>query len=826
MWRVRSARSLFLSATGAIYMMAFVSYYVQYPGLFGADGLEPASPYLQRIAKHFGVPAKPGNWPELSRAFQAFPSLLWLAESLGWDCDAFLEGCALLGAGLGTLSTAGVHHAAMYLAMWFLYSTLFAHGGSMLTFQWDILLLECGALTVLYGALVRNSSSDSPAVRWLFRGLSFKLFLMTASVKVQANCPTWKELTALEYHHASTCIPTSAAWWVHQMPPEFHRLSVAFVFVCQLPGALLLIAPISQCRRVGAFLQVLCMVFIQVTGNYNWFNMHTALLMLPVWEDDSSSDGSSDAQPGEDTPLWRSGVDMLIAAGLCYVFQVTTMPREQEALIVLFVVVYCFRRHWGCGKRGLMAKFVGCLGYLTGILFLAAASLQMYKVKFVGANPKVVEALRGSLWEMWAPLEGLRISNLVTPQSLSTGLGFGLPVVCRYLMVVIGLASFQHAFSQIESARKCDGRLWPLTTPLRLAYTTCLGLVCITIFGLQWAPFESIHRGSHDMLPKGCLPFDVSRRWSQKAQQLHIVSSYGLFRRMTGVGEFSGPGYEYGDKWGWGGKRPQAVRVPVLVLEGSLHGPDGPWKEIEMRYKPGHLDRPPPYVAPHQPRMDWRMWFAALGNYQSDPWVIHLIAKLLLGKEDVLNLVGRSLGGTHQYDFTSDPPKAIRATLHHYDFTRLPSAWNERIPKPKVIINWTSPQWWARVSDPRPWLPPITETSSQLDQFLEGQGWAPMRKQRKLGMQSIASRACRPAKTDILPFWLRHHAWVLEKACSAVLSTRAAAQGLRRGDYTLRAMAGLTLISVALRVMATATVFFAAWLRGRVARANEKTKLD
>ena len=36
------------------------------------------------------------------------------------------------------------------------------------------------------------------------------------------------------------------------------------------------------------------------------------------------------------------------------------------------------------------------------------------------------------------------------------------------------------------------------------------------------------------------------------------------------------------------------------------------WLPYEFRYKPGDLRRPPAWVAPHQPRLDWQMWFAAL----------------------------------------------------------------------------------------------------------------------------------------------------------------------------------------------------------------------
>ena len=39
-------------------------------------------------------------------------------------------------------------------------------------------------------------------------------------------------------------------------------------------------------------------------------------------------------------------------------------------------------------------------------------------------------------------------------------------------------------------------------------------------------------------------------------------------------------------------------------------------------------------AAPHQPRLDWQMWFAALGSYEHNPWLVHLVYKLLIGQKE------------------------------------------------------------------------------------------------------------------------------------------------------------------------------------------------
>lgn len=62
-------------------------------------------------------------------------------------------------------------------------------------------------------------------------------------------------------------------------------------------------------------------------------------------------------------------------------------------------------------------------------------------------------------------------------------------------------------------------------------------------------------------------------------------------------------------------------------------------KEIEFMYKPGNRSAPPPVLTPHQPRLDWQMWFAALGDNTQAPWFTSLMYRLLQGKRDGVHLL-------------------------------------------------------------------------------------------------------------------------------------------------------------------------------------------
>jgi hypothetical protein len=110
-----------------------------------------------------------------------------------------------------------------------------------------------------------------------------------------------------------------------------------------------------------------------------------------------------------------------------------------------------------------------------------------------------------------------------------------------------------------------------------------------------------------------------------------------------------------------------------IVVEGSNDGEV--WKAYEFPWKPGDLDRRPGLVAPHQPRLDWQMWFAALGGIQDNPWFVQFMVRLLEGSPEVLALMQTN-------PFPDRPPVFARAVLYDYHFT----SWGDAL----------HPGWWKR----------------------------------------------------------------------------------------------------------------------------------
>jgi hypothetical protein len=160
----------------------------------------------------------------------------------------------------------------------------------------------------------------------------------------------------------------------------------------------------------------------------------------------------------------------------------------------------------------------------------------------------------------------------------------------------------------------------------------------------------------------------------------HIVGSYGAFGGITRVR------YE-------------------IIIEGTDDPSPTPattWRAYEFKGKPGDPGRRPPQIAPYHLRIDWLMWFAAMGGYEEHPWFVHLMAKLLQGDTDTLSLLRSN-------PFPNAPPHYIRAELYEYRFTT---------PEEKKKTG----LWWNRKLAGL-YFPPVSLEMPSFRRVLQAQGW-------------------------------------------------------------------------------------------------------
>lgn len=155
------------------------------------------------------------------------------------------------------------------------------------------------------------------------------------------------------------------------------------------------------------------------------------------------------------------------------------------------------------------------------------------------------------------------------------------------------------------------------------------------------------------------LPLALHEALDEPVFHTRSFNAYGLFQDMT-------------------------EERPEIVIEVSDDG--ALFLPLEFKYKPGDPKEAPRFVAPHQLRLDWQMWFAALyPNYvpqrDANPasplhWFHRFLGGLLEHKKEVWDLV-------KQPPFPIEKIISVRTLRYRYHFTtpeerRLSGEWWRR----------------------------------------------------------------------------------------------------------------------------------------------------
>jgi lipase maturation factor 1 len=177
-------------------------------------------------------------------------------------------------------------------------------------------------------------------------------------------------------------------------------------------------------------------------------------------------------------------------------------------------------------------------------------------------------------------------------------------------------ARWREHFAAVEPK---PSRFWPIPILAPLA------AIILIVSGMGVA--EAFNDGIH--WPPLLVSLD------EDVEPFRSINGYGLFRVMTTVRN-------------------------EIIIEGSDDGLS--WRAYEFKWKPGDLHRAPQFCTPGMPRLDWQMWFAALGDVENNPWFVNLLIRLLQGSGPVLDLMGEN-------PFPDHAPKFVRAVLYKYEFT-------------------------------------------------------------------------------------------------------------------------------------------------------------
>jgi len=254
-------RWAFLRGLGLIYFAAFASLSVQVVGLIGHAGVLPIESYLQAMRAHFGT-----------AAYRIIPTLFWLDTS-----DTVLVGGTIIGMALAILVVVGAATRVALVGLFALYLSYTYAGQYFTSFQWDVLLLEAGFLAIFV-------PGGSRIVVWLYRWLVFRYLFMAGAAKLLSGDPTWRGLTALEYHFETQPLPTPLAWYAANLPHWILIAATALTLVVEVGVMFLAFAP--RClRAAAAWCAIGFQLLVALTGNYNFFNLLTILLCIFLFDD-------------------------------------------------------------------------------------------------------------------------------------------------------------------------------------------------------------------------------------------------------------------------------------------------------------------------------------------------------------------------------------------------------------------------------------------------------------------------------------------------------------------------------------------------------------
>ncbi len=267
------SRRWFLRSLGGIYLIAFLSLWMQVDGLIGERGMLPITAYLSAARDQLG-----------SDAWFLLPTLCWFNSS-----DAFLHFLCGAGVVVSIALLTGFLPRFSLILLFVFYLSLTIAGQTFLSFQWDILLLETGFLAIFFAPLCWRMTAArerpiSSLGHFLLRLLLFKLILMSGVVKLTSGDPSWWNLTALNYHYETQPLPTIFGWWAHQAPEWFRQLSTLFVLVVETVVAFFIWAP-RRLRHIACVVMISLQLLIALTGNYCFFNLLTIALCLLLLDD-------------------------------------------------------------------------------------------------------------------------------------------------------------------------------------------------------------------------------------------------------------------------------------------------------------------------------------------------------------------------------------------------------------------------------------------------------------------------------------------------------------------------------------------------------------
>lgn len=252
-----------------------------------------------------------------------------------------------------------------------------------------------------------------------------------------------------------------------------------------------------------------------------------------------------------------------------------------------------------------------------------------------------------------------------------------LMILFQGTLILSGNLSFLNWLTLVPALACLDDGFWAMLLPKRLVEAAAVAAAgaqpCAPITVASWA--LAVLVGFLSIKPVMNM-ISTRQIMNTSFNPLNLVNTYGAF---GSVGR-------------------ERYNVVFQGTDAGVPADDAVWRDYEYRALPVAEGKRPRQIAPYQPRLDWQMWFAAMGNPSRYPWTLHLVWKLLHNEAGALSLLGNN-------PFPEQPPRYVRAMLYRYRF-----------------VKGADGRYWSR--EPMGlWLPPLSIEDPRLLEFLREQGW-------------------------------------------------------------------------------------------------------
>ncbi|MDN5661595.1 MAG: lipase maturation factor family protein, partial [Brevibacterium aurantiacum] len=200
------AREVIQRGFAALFFIAFLSAWNQFPALLGEHGLTPAPRFIAATTS--------AQAPSLFR----WKRFAYTDRRLRIVCGVGMLAAMTVVIGLPQAGPAWTTIPVFGL-MWWLYFSISSIGQRFYGFGWESLLLEAG---FLIGFLGSHEVAPSLLMILFLRWFVVRIEFGAGMIEMRGDS-SWRDLTAMDYHHQTQPMPGPLSRRAHLMPGWWHR---------------------------------------------------------------------------------------------------------------------------------------------------------------------------------------------------------------------------------------------------------------------------------------------------------------------------------------------------------------------------------------------------------------------------------------------------------------------------------------------------------------------------------------------------------------------------------------------------------------------------